>query len=63
LLTEEEIKLQVAKAEQTDPEMICSIVRKVVLRMAPPALGPEVLEDIVRRITSELTVDLDCHTS
>ncbi|HVA01886.1 MAG TPA: response regulator [Terriglobia bacterium] len=62
-LVEDEIKHRAGKAEQPDPEMICTIVRKVVLKMSPPALGPEVLEDIVRRITSELTAEFDCHTS
>lgn len=53
----EEIEDRAAKAEPPDSEMIGTIVRKVVLRMLPPALGPEALEDVVRRITSELTAE------
>ena len=62
-LTVEEVKHEVARAEKLDPQVVSTIVRKVVLKMSPPALGAEVLEDITRQITSELTAELDSNSS
>jgi CheY-like chemotaxis protein len=59
----EAVTPEAAKVERLNPELICTIVRKVVLKMSPPALGSEVLEDITRRITSELTAELDSVSS
>jgi hypothetical protein len=46
-----------------DPEIIYSIVRKVVLRMSPPVLGSEALEDLARRLTAEVASDLESSSS
>lgn len=62
-LTVEDVEPQVATVKKLESEMICAIVRKVVLKMSPPALGPEVVEDIVRRIAAELTAEFDSHSS
>ncbi len=51
------------KPEKLDPELIYTIVHKVVLKMSPPALEAEVVEDIARRITSELTAEFDSDPS
>ena len=45
--------------KQFDPEMIYSIVHKVVLRMSPPALMPEALEEVARRLAAEVTTELE----
>ncbi len=52
-----------AKPEKIDPELVYAIVHKVVLKMSPPALEAEVVEEIARRITSELTAEFDSDPS
>jgi CheY-like chemotaxis protein len=41
-----------------DPEQVFSIVHKVVLKMSPPALSPQMIEDIARRFTDEILAEL-----
>ncbi|HUZ45892.1 MAG TPA: response regulator [Terriglobia bacterium] len=52
-----------AKPEKLDPELIYTIVHKVVLKMSPPALEAEVVESIARQITSELTAEFNSDPS
>ena len=41
-----------------DWEMLYSVVRKVVLKMSPPALGNEVIEELAREIADEIASEL-----
>jgi CheY-like chemotaxis protein len=41
-----------------DPEQIFSIVHKAVVKMSPPALSLQMIEDIARRLTNEILADL-----
>ena len=41
-----------------DPEQVFSIVHKVVASMSPPALTPQMIEDIARRLSDEILTDL-----
>jgi hypothetical protein len=42
-----------------DPEWVHVIVRKVVMKMAPPALPAEQVEELVRVLIQEITAELD----
>jgi CheY-like chemotaxis protein len=41
-----------------DPEQVFSIIHKVVVKMSPPALSPQMIEDIARRFTDEILAEL-----
>jgi CheY-like chemotaxis protein len=41
-----------------DWEMLYSVVRKVVLKMSPPALGNEIIEELAREIADEIASEL-----
>ncbi len=45
-------------AAALDPEQVFSIVHKVVVKMSPPALSPQMIEDIARRFTDEILAEL-----
>jgi hypothetical protein len=45
-------------AKTVDDAQVFSIVHKVVLKMSPPALSPQMIEDIARRFADEITAEL-----
>jgi CheY-like chemotaxis protein len=45
-------------APALDPEQVFSIVHKVVVKMSPPALSPQMIEDIARRFADEIVAEL-----
>jgi CheY-like chemotaxis protein len=47
-----------AAPKALDESQIFAIVHKVVVRMSPPALSPQTVEDIARRFTDELVQEL-----
>jgi hypothetical protein len=47
-----------APVQALDVELINWIVHSVVIRMAPPALRPEALDEIVRQLTDEIMTAL-----
>lgn len=54
-----EVTAAPAPAAAIDANLICAIVHRVVLKMAPPALPPQVIEDIVRQLADEILAELD----
>ncbi len=52
-----------APALPFDANLVYFIVQKVVVRMAPPALSPQTIEDIARRLTSEILAELSSEPS
>jgi len=54
-----EVTTAPAPAAAIDANLICAIVHRVVLKMAPPALPPQVIEDIVRQLADEILAELD----
>jgi CheY-like chemotaxis protein len=40
-----------------DPEQVFSIVHKVVVKMSPPALSPQMIEDIARKFADEIATE------
>ncbi len=47
-----------APATTLDTEQIFSIVHKVVLKMSPPALSPQMIEDMARKFADEIIAEL-----
>lgn len=47
-----------APARTVDPEQVFSIVHKVVIKMSPPALSPQMIEDIARKFADEIIAEL-----
>jgi hypothetical protein len=41
-----------------DPEWVHVVVQRVVAKMAPSVLSPQLVEDLVRILTEEITADL-----
>lgn len=41
------------------PERVFTIVHKVVVKMSPPALSPQMVEDIARKFADEITAELN----
>lgn len=41
-----------------DPQLVYSIVHRVVVKMSPRALAPEALEDMARKLADEITAEL-----
>jgi CheY-like chemotaxis protein len=53
----------VARASVLDPDWVYWIVRTVVVKMSPPAFSNEAIEDMARKITDEITAELDSYSS
>jgi hypothetical protein len=51
-----------AAAPTLDPDWVYWIVRSVVVKMSPPALSIETIEEIARTITDEITAELNSYT-
>jgi len=54
----------VAPAERTsglDPDWVFWIVRTVVAKMSPPVLATETIEELARKITDEITAELESY--
>jgi CheY-like chemotaxis protein len=47
-----------AASSTFDPEELFLIVHKVVVKMSPPALSPQMIEDIARRFADEIAAEL-----
>jgi len=45
-----------------DPDWVFWIVRSVVIKMSPPAFSAEAIEEMARRITDEITAELESYT-
>jgi hypothetical protein len=46
-----------------NPEWVYAIVRKVVMKMAPPVLSPDVVGELIRVLTEEITAELNSESS
>ncbi len=46
-----------------DPQSVHVIVQKAVVKMSPPALSLEVVEELIRRLTEEITGELNAESS
>ena len=44
-----------------DPDWVFWIVRTVVVKMSPPAFSAETIEEVARKITDEITAELDSY--
>ncbi|MGD0922548.1 MAG: response regulator [Terriglobia bacterium] len=53
-----EVAAAPAPAAAIDASLIFGIVHRVVLRMAPPALPPQAIDDIVRQLADEILAEL-----
>jgi hypothetical protein len=42
-----------------DPEWVHVIVQKAVVKMSPPALAPEVVDELIRTLTEEIAAELN----
>jgi hypothetical protein len=49
-------------ANALDETLIFSIVHKVVVKMSPPALSPQMVEDMARRFADEVIQELNSHS-
>lgn len=52
-----------AVAASIDWELLYAIVHKVVVRMSPPALPPQVVEDLARILAEEVVADLSAEST
>jgi hypothetical protein len=50
-----------AAAPTLDPDWVYWIVRSVVVKMSPPAFSPETIEEMARKITDEITAELNSY--
>jgi CheY-like chemotaxis protein len=46
-----------------DTNWLYMVVRKVVMKMAPPVLAPDIVEELVRTLTREIAVELEAASS
>jgi hypothetical protein len=46
-----------------NPEWVHVIVRKVVMKMAPPVLSPDLVGELIRVLTEEITTELNSESS
>ena len=53
----------VVVAPPVDANFVYLVVQKVVVRMSPPALAPEVIHDLAMRLTTEIIVELNQESS
>jgi len=51
-----------ARTSVLDPDWVFWIVRSVVLKMSPPAFSAETIEEMARKITDEITAELESYT-